>query len=266
MDVAHWGDTRGGAELLEDLARHRFSEQRGTEERDLDGPTGFRHDAQVRGDAVRSIRCPLLPCRDHGFGRRRRPDGLEADGQRFLHGGETQRGDHAELAPAGAAECPEELGLAGAVAVDEASVGEHDLSTDEAVARETVRAPQQADPAAEREAGDPDRRSAAGRDGSPVRVQCRVHLRESSAGPHGGESVVGHGDVVHRAQVEHDPVARRSPREAVAAAARRDAQARGSRVTDRPRDVRRRATADDELRMRVPEVGVGGATYLFIPR
>ena len=75
----------------------------------------------------------------------------------------------------------------------------------------------------------------------PWRVQRRVHLSQAGAGSDRGDPVSCHGDAIEAGQVEHDPVRRRSAREAMPPAARGDAVPGGCRVRHGANDVRDRA-------------------------
>jgi hypothetical protein len=74
--------------------------------------------------------------------------------------------------PAGrAAQRPEQLLFQLRIAVDEAPVGEDDQRADQRVARESVRPAEHAEPAAQCEPGDTDRRAVTSRNGPPALMQ-----------------------------------------------------------------------------------------------
>jgi hypothetical protein len=168
-----------------------------------------------------------LPGPDHRSRRGRRPDQVEDRGRRRGEGAEHQRGDHAEVAAAGAAQRPEQLPIVLLVTVDDAAVRQDDPRPEQVVAGQAVLAAEDPQPAAEREAGDPDRGTAAGRDGQPMLGQRIVELAEPHAGTDGGhlprDRHRTHGrDVQNDPSVEERPatecpplriaVGRRSPR------------------------------------------------------
>jgi hypothetical protein len=80
------------------------------------------------------------------------------------------------------------------IAVDDATVGQDDVGREQLVGGQPVLAAEDAEPAAERQAGDADRRSAAARDRAPVFVERAVELAE----PHAGADR-------HRAVADRDP-------------------------------------------------------------
>jgi hypothetical protein len=198
------------------------------------------------------VRCPGLPGGDQFLKGDVRPACLDAGGHRLGDGVEPQRRDHTELAATRPAQTPEQVRFVVMVAVHDAAVREHDLCADEAVAGQPVPAPEQADPAAEGEAGDADRGTAPGRQGAAVGVERRVHLSQARAGSDRGDPVVCHGDAVEAGQVEHDPVRRRPAREAVPPATRDDAVPGGRRVRHGAHDVRHRAAQDHEPGTHLP--------------
>ena len=79
-----------------------------------------------------------LPGPDHRDGRGRRPDQVEDRGRRGGEGAEYQRGDHAEVAAAGAAQRPEELTVMVLVAFDDATISQDDLCPEQVVAGQAV--------------------------------------------------------------------------------------------------------------------------------
>jgi hypothetical protein len=150
------------------------------------------------------------------------------------------------------------------VAIHDAPVWEHDPGADETIAGQSVRASEQTDPAAEGEAGDADRGTAPGRQGPAAGVQRRVHLSQAGAGPDRGNPVICHENAIEARQVEHDPVRRRSAREAVPPATWGDAVPGGCRVRQGAGDVRNRAAQNHEPGAHLPVGGVDRAADRFV--
>ena len=140
--------------------------QRGTEDGDAQRVAWLGDEAQVGGHVVRGRGGPALPPGDGVDGRRFGPAQLETGGVRFGDRGEHKGGDHTELPTAGAPHRPEQLRFPVKVAVDDTPVGEHDLGAQQGIAGQSVESPQEAEPAAEGEAGDPDRGATAGGHGA----------------------------------------------------------------------------------------------------
>jgi hypothetical protein len=90
-------------------------------------------------------------------------------------GAKDQGGDHAEVATASAAQRPEQLLVMVLVAFDHATVRQDNLRPEHVVAGQAVLPAQDLQPTAEREAGDPDRRTAAGEDGQAMLGQRARH-------------------------------------------------------------------------------------------
>jgi hypothetical protein len=63
---------------------------------------------------------------------------VEDGGRRRRKGAEHQRGDHAEVAAAGATQGPEQLPIVLLVTVDDATVGQDDLRPEQVVAGQAV--------------------------------------------------------------------------------------------------------------------------------
>ena len=112
----------------------------------------------------------------------------------------------------------------------------------------------------------PTRGTATGRQGPAVGVQRRVHLSQPGAGADRGDPVSGHRDAIEAGQVEHDPVGRRSAREAVPAAARGDAVPGGCRVRHGANDVRDRAAPHHEPGTHLPVGEVDRPADRFVAR
>jgi hypothetical protein len=153
-----------------------------------------------------------------------------------------------------------------AVAIHDAAVREHDLCADEAIAGQPVLAPEQTDPAAKGEAGDADSGTAPGGQGPAVGVQRRVHLSKAGAGSDRGDPVICHGDAIEARQVEHDPVRRRSAREAVPPAPRDDAVPGGCRVRHGGNDIRNRVARSHEPGTHLPVGDVNRAADRVVAR
>jgi len=195
-----------------------------------------------------------------------RPACLDARGQRLGDSGEAQRRDHTELAAAGAAQSPEQVGFVVVVALHDAAICEHHLCADKAIARQPVLASEQAYPAAQGEARDADTGTAAARQGAAIGVQRRVHLAQAGTGSDRGDPVRCHGDAIEARQVQHDPVRRRSTCEAMASATGDDAFPRCFRVRDGADDVRDGATQHHEPGTHLPVGGVHRAADRFVAR
>ena len=115
-------------------------------------------------------------------------------------------------------------------AVDDLAAAQNDARAEHLVAREAVQAPEDADPAAEREARDADGRAAPRGDRAPVRRERVVELAEPHARAD-GHGVAVDVDRAHRARVDQHACGRRGAGEVVTAAADRErlAEARGRR-------------------------------------
>ena len=93
----------------------------------------------------------------------------------------TSDGDDAEHAAAGSPQRPEQLLVAFLVAVDDAAVGQDDLCAEQLIGREPVRAAEDPEPAAERQARDADGRPAPGGDRQAVLRRARRRRAPSRA-------------------------------------------------------------------------------------
>ena len=136
--------------------------QRCTEHDDAQRVAWLGDEAQVGGHVVRGRGCPVLPPGDDVDGRRLGPVQLETRGARLGDRGEHKAGDHTELPPARAPQRPEQLRFPVKVAVDDTPVGEDDLGAQQGIPGQPVTSSQEAEPAAEGEAGDPDPGATAG--------------------------------------------------------------------------------------------------------
>ena len=114
---------------------------------------------------------------------------MERGGRGLGHRAEREACNHAEAKRACAAQRPEQILVALLVALHHAPVGQHHLGRDQLVRRQPPATAQQAEPAAERLAADPDRGAAAGRDRDFVLGQGGVEVAEPEAGPHGRRTV-----------------------------------------------------------------------------
>lgn len=131
------------------------------------------------------------PCHpgDDVDGGRLGPAQLETRGARLGDRGEHKGGDHTELPPTGAPQRPEQLRFPVEVAVDDTPVGEHDLGAQQGIAGQPVESSQEAQPAAEGEAGDPGHSRPARCGGIGAARRRPVpggHLRRSSRARQGG--------------------------------------------------------------------------------
>jgi hypothetical protein len=130
--------------------------------------------AQRGVDVFGGVGRPFLPVPGQRGGVRERPGQVKDRGLRGGHGVKDQGGDDAEVASASAAERPEQVRVMARVACDHPAVRQDHLGPQQAVAGEPVSAPENPDPAAERQAGDPDRGPAASRDRDTVLEQRLV--------------------------------------------------------------------------------------------
>src|SRR5262249_18139476 len=136
---------------------------------------------------------------------------------------------HAEAAAAAAAAGPEEVGLARGVGDDAAATPVHRLDRDEVVGGETHMAREQAETAAQRIAGDADRRAAAGREGQAFAREATVDGPDRLAGANAhrrGARIDA--DVVERPRVDDEPARLREALERVAARAHGEGHAIGA--------------------------------------
>jgi hypothetical protein len=177
-------------------------------------------------------RRPCLPGGGHRGRVGERPHVVDRRRDRRRHRAEHERGHDPELPAAGAAQRPEQVRFAALVAFDDAPVGQHHPRGPQRVAGQPVPAPEDPEPAAEHEAGDPDRRPAAGRDRHAGRVERVVQPLQPRAGPdRRHRSRQRH--VRQRRHVDHDPVGGGPAGEAVAAAARHRVQVVPARERER---------------------------------
>ena len=114
---------------------------------------------------------------------------------------------------------------------------------------------QEAEPAAEGEAGDPDRGATAGRHGAAGSVQPVVDLCQACTRADPRAPVGADGDGVEAAQVEDQTRGRRSAGEAMAAAAGYDVRAAVPREGKRARHIPGGGAADHSDRAHVVESG-----------
>ncbi|GLY85620.1 hypothetical protein Airi02_035490 [Actinoallomurus iriomotensis] len=104
------------------------------------------------------------------------------------------------------------------VALDGTTVGKDDLCPDETVAGQPVGASEDAEPAAERESRDSDRRAAAAGNGTAAYVQAPVDVGELRPSTD-NRQVSRHGHAVHEAEIDEETAGRGASREVVATAA-----------------------------------------------
>ena len=165
---------------------------------------------------------------------------------------EEKRCHHPEVARARAAERPKQLTVVAGVAIDDAAVGEHDLGSEELIRSQAVLAAEDPESSAQCEARNPNRRTRACRKSQASLIQRCVNVAEQRAGTNGGDAVL-HGDRMHRCDVDHDSLARRSSRAGVPAAARRCRQSRTDSQPQRLGDVVCARAQDDGLRAHTVE-------------
>ena len=144
-----------------------------------------------------------------------------------------ERGDDAEVRP-GAAHAPEQIGVVVLAGGDELAVRSNEVDGEEVVDRRAVLAHQPADPAAERQAGDPGVRNDAADGGEPEVLRLAIELAPQHArlGAHRARCRVD-SDALHRRKVDHEPaIADRMSADSVATGAHRDDQIALARVAN----------------------------------
>jgi hypothetical protein len=203
-------------------------------------------------ELVGPLGCPGLPGLHHRSGRGRWPGQLEDRGRGRGEGAEDQGGDHPEVATAGTAQRPEQLPVVVLVAVDDATVGQDDLRPEQVVAGQAVLAAEDPEPAAEGEAGDPDRGTAAGGDGQAMGGQRVVEVAEPHAGTD-GRHLARDRHRAHGRDVQDDPVGRGPAGDRVPAAPDRRPQAQRARDGEGRGDVHGGHAADNGRRPQVLE-------------
>jgi hypothetical protein len=214
-------------------------------------------DEKTRRELVGRIGSPVLPQLDRGRCLHIRPDDLEAGEVLGRDGSEEEGGDDPELAAASSTQGPEEIRLSVLVAVDDATVCQHDPRSDELVGGEPVPATEDAKPTAERQPGDPDRRAGAGGDRQTVTVKPLVDVAEQRPGLDRGKAV-GDRDGAHLAHVDQDSAGRRAAGETVPAAPRSDLGSDSSCERDRLGHVGCGHAKHGRLRRDVLELRPGG--------
>ncbi|GAA1531665.1 hypothetical protein GCM10009827_056790 [Dactylosporangium maewongense] len=142
------------------------------------------------------------------------------------------------------------------VAGDDPAVGEDDLRGAQPVAGEAVQAAEDAEPAAEGQAGDADARAAAGRDRPAGPVERVVHAGEGRPRADADHAVT-HRHRVHRRQVDDHAGGGGAAREVVPAAAQDGGQSLLPDERDRRGDGRRRAAPHHREGPHVVEPWVG---------
>jgi hypothetical protein len=160
---------------------------------------------------------------------------------------EGERGHDAEVACPGSAQRPEQILKLVHAAVDDGAVGEDNLRADQAVERQPVRTPEDADSAAQRQPRDTHRRTGAGRDRKAVRDQP---LRELSCARAGADAddAIGKGNEVQRRHVDDDSRRRRVAGQRVTAASRRNRDAPAAGEGDYFANVVRVGAVGERLR------------------
>ncbi len=165
---------------------------------------------------------------------------------------EVEGGDDPEVAAA-APDRPEQVGVLVVRGHHLASVGRHDLGTEEVVAGEPELALQPAAPASQGQSSDPRLGHPAAGDGQPVRLGGRVELTPGQPGL-GANRRVGHIDVdaLHAAKVDaHPVVADGRSRDPVAAAVDAERQPFAPSQVDRGHHVVGGAAPSDDHRAAV---------------
>jgi hypothetical protein len=171
---------------------------------------------------------------------------------RRREGTEHELRHHRELTATSAPQRPEQVRIVVLVALDDAPVGEHGARGDELVRGEAMRATEDAQTAAEGQAGDPDGRPAAPDDGAITGGERVVDLGEARTGAN-GHRAVGDRHLIHAARVDDDAGRRRASGEAVAAAAQRHASPFLSCRCERLRDVLGHPTTHQGVRTHIVE-------------
>ena len=185
----------------------------------------------------------------HVGGGGHRPDRRAGDHVRDRVQPERERGDDPEVA-APAAQRPEQVGVLALRRGHDPPVGEHDLRLEQVVDGEPVLARQVAVAAAQREAADPGRRDDPGRRGQTVLVRRGVDAAPGGAALHADRprARIDH-DLVHRGQVDDQPVVDGAePGAVVAATANGDGQPGPPRRVERGLHVGHGAAAGDDRR------------------
>jgi hypothetical protein len=172
---------------------------------------------------------------------------MEGRRGRGRHRTEAEGGDDAEVAAAGAAKSPEQLLVVTLVAIDDASVGQNDLRAEELIAGKAVLVAEDPDAAAEREAGNPDRRPATSCDRELLGSERLVHVPEPCTRADRRDTT-GHRNGPHRRDVDHDAARERTADKAVPTAPDRGLEAEAARDRDRRGGVGRLAAQHDRLR------------------
>ncbi len=172
--------------------------------------------------------------------------------------------------PATAAQRPEQVGIGLLAHLGDRAVGGHQLDRHEVVGGEPVPGHQPAEPAAERQAGDPGGRDRAARDGQPVLRGRIVELapQDAALGPH-GPGVGVDLDPLHLGQVDHHRViGDRAAGDVVAAAPDADVEPFRTGEAQGRRGVGRGPAAHDDGRPAVdqPVVDPSGLVVAAVVR
>ena len=109
------------------------------------------------------------------------PRQVEVRHGRFPDCFQNQRGDDAEAAPPGTAQSPEEILMNSFIAVDDATVRQDDLRSNQMIRGHAVHAPENPKAPAQRVTGDPNPRATTRGNGEPVVLQGVVNVAEAPA-------------------------------------------------------------------------------------
>ena len=235
-----------GARVRRDHAAHRRVVQLGRERRS-------RWHLEKREKAVEVVgrRVHEVPVEAQRLPRlRQRPEDRPGHDGAHRMELELERGHDAEVPARRRAAPRTDRVPSSALAVTNLTVGQHDVGRDQVVEGESVLPRQVADPAAERQTGDPGRRDDPARRGEAERVGRVVEIAPGAPALDARGALLGI-DVnpLHRGQVHHQPVvADRAAGDVVAAAADRDRQSLPAREVDRRDHVGHAGAPGDQRR------------------
>ena len=222
-----------------------------------------RHQERDRRELLGGVRGDRDEAVQH-VGRRRQEERAAKDGLDRVQL-ELEAGDDAEVAAA-PADRPEEVRMVVRIGRDQTTIGRHDLDGLQRVDGEAVLADEEADTAAERQAGDADGAGVAERGGKAVRRgRCRVLARgQAGLGPRRSSLGIDM-EPLHAREIEHDPVIDSAVAgDAVAAAPHRELHARVPCQDHGPCHVARTGGLHDERGPAVIDrvVGVSGGVVV----